>query len=93
MRNPQRIRLLPCWVNYRHELVFLDILLVILSKIGAMRKFFKAFIVFLATISFTFASVTLECPGELTNGQEVRWLRNGVEITEEIGTVNSRQAD
>ena len=58
-----------------------------------MRKVFKAFIVFLATISLTFASVTLECPGEQTNGQEVKWLRNGVEVTEDIGTVNSRQAD
>ena len=65
----------------------------ILTKIRTMRKVFKTFIVFLATISLTFASVTLECPGELTNGQEVRWLRNGVEITKEIGTVNSRHAD
>jgi hypothetical protein len=91
--DPQRIRLLPCWVNYRHELVFLDILLAILSEIGSMRNILKTFIVFLATLSFTFASVTLECPGELTDVQEVRWLRNGVEITKEIGTVNSREAD
>ncbi|CBY36790.1 unnamed protein product [Oikopleura dioica] len=57
-----------------------------------MRKGFKSIIFFLSTISLNFASVTLECPGELTNGQEVKWLRNGVEITEEIGKVNPRQS-
>ena len=57
-----------------------------------MRKGFKSIIFFLSIISLNFASVILECPGELTNGQEVKWLRNGVEITEEIGKVNPRQS-
>ena len=56
-----------------------------------MGKSFGIF--FIALISVTFASVTLECPGELTSGQEVRWLQNGVEITEELGKVNPRNAD
>ena len=38
-------------------------------------------------------SVTLECPGELKKGQEVLWLRDGHEITDDIGEVKRERME
>ena len=61
-----------------------------------MRKMIKHFIYIFsigALLTATEGSVTLECPGELSEGQRVVWLQNGLEITEDIGKVNPRNKD